>query len=295
VSSSLPPEPPTPQIAPRSPLQNRAARSDSIHWIFNADAPPREMRAVPLTQRIGGRGLVVAAAVVLLVAICGAGAVLSWPEGNPSVPVKTSDALPQAPLVVMSRVAAPVVVPPAVAAPVVAAPVVAAPKPIPPAPAPVKLALAPPAPPPPVVTKPPVQLTLTQPAPAPAAPPPLPKPVVTPPKVAPTPPPDAHVAIRLSFESDEAEAAETFTARLRQQGYTVTTALIPVTPGRWPGVAFFFDSDREHARVIAQQLSAITGRTEHSRLSNRHPYPQAGTVEVSLLKTAPSKSRAHRP
>ena len=68
----------------------------------------------------------------------------------------------------------------------------------------------------------------------------------------------------------------------------MTSIVIPVTPGRWPGVAFFFDSDRAKARLIARQLTAATGRTEHARLSDRHPYPKPGTVEVSLLGVAKS-------
>jgi hypothetical protein len=316
VSSSLPPKPPRQEIAPRSPLQNRAARSDSVHWIFDADAPPREMNAVPLRQRISGRGVLVSAAVVLLVAICGAGAVLSWPETNTrGAKPKASVASPQTPLVVMVPVAAPPVATPSVATPSVAAPPVATPKPTPPAPPPVKIAIAPPAPqpapapPPPVVTKPPAPVVVAQPPPQPAPPqpvapqpvaPPPPKPVVVAPATVVAPPaakpaPAAPFTIRLSYDADEAVPGAAFAKKLRQQGFTVVTLIIPETPGRWPGVAFFFDGDREKARVIAQQLSAVTGRTEHSRLSNRHPYPNAGTVEVSLLKNAPSKSRAHHP
>jgi hypothetical protein len=98
-----------------------------------------------------------------------------------------------------------------------------------------------------------------------------------------TPPLDQPLRVALSFTADEAATATAFAQRLRRQGYAVTSLVIPVTPGRWPGVAFFFDRDRDKARAIAAQLGAVTGRHEHARLSPRHPYPNPGTVEVSLL------------
>ncbi|MCB8879795.1 hypothetical protein ACELLULO517_06080 [Acidisoma cellulosilytica] len=100
---------------------------------------------------------------------------------------------------------------------------------------------------------------------------------------------DLHFNVRLSFTADEQQKATAFVDRLRREGFTVTTVVIAPNPNRWPGVAFFFDSDVDKAALIARQLSEATGRTEHARLSDRHPYPQAGTVEVSLLDHAKPK------
>jgi hypothetical protein len=115
----------------------------------------------------------------------------------------------------------------------------------------------------------------------------------------PTPPLDQHLRVELSFTSDEAGTAAAFAHELRRQGFAVTSRVIPATPGRWPGVAFFFDSDRAQARALARQLGAVTGRHEHARLSPRHPYPKPGTVEVSLLSNrtpaAGSAGRASDP
>jgi hypothetical protein len=115
----------------------------------------------------------------------------------------------------------------------------------------------------------------------------------------PTPPLDQHLRVELSFTSDEAGTAAAFAHQLRRQGFAVTSRVIPATPGRWPGVAFFFDSDRAQARALARQLGAVTGRHEHARLSPRHPYPKPGTVEVSLLSNrtpaAGSAGRASDP
>jgi hypothetical protein len=99
----------------------------------------------------------------------------------------------------------------------------------------------------------------------------------------------------LNFTSDEAKVAEGFARKLRRQGFAVVSVIIPATPGRWPGVAFFFDSDGEKSRMIARQLQDVTGRHEHARLSARHPYPKPGTVEVSLLKYSKSKKPAGQP
>jgi hypothetical protein len=106
------------------------------------------------------------------------------------------------------------------------------------------------------------------------------------------------VRVRLSFTAEESKTGEAFARQLRQEGYTVTSTVIHGSAGRWPGVAYFFRSDRETARLIARQLTAITGRTERARMSPRRPYPRPGTVEVSLLRYAKSGGttgkRAHR-
>ncbi|HTH99528.1 MAG TPA: hypothetical protein VL752_01175 [Acidisoma sp.] len=102
----------------------------------------------------------------------------------------------------------------------------------------------------------------------------------------------APLRVKLNFTSDEAHVAEAFARKLRQQGFTVTNIIIPETPGRWPGVAFFFDSDQAKSRLIARELQDVTGRHEHARLSPRHPYPKPGTVEVSLLRYSKSKKAA---
>jgi hypothetical protein len=136
-------------------------------------------------------------------------------------------------------------------------------------------------------------LTVPQPAAAPKADPPkaaAPKPA-TAAASRPTPPLDQHLRVALSFTADEAPTAAAFAQQLRRQGFAVTSIVIPVTPGRWPGVAFFFDSDRARAHTIAQQLGAVTGRHEHARLSPRHPYPRPGTVEVSLLSNRRTAAR----
>jgi hypothetical protein len=106
----------------------------------------------------------------------------------------------------------------------------------------------------------------------------------------PRPPLDQHLRVELSFTADEARTAAAFAHQLRRQGFAVTSLVIPVTPGRWPGVAFFFDSDRAKARAIAEQLGTVTGRHEHARLSPRHPYPKPGTIEVSLLSNRSTKA-----
>jgi hypothetical protein len=110
--------------------------------------------------------------------------------------------------------------------------------------------------------------------------------------IAATAPLDQHLRVELSFTADEAGAAADFAHRLRREGFAVTSHVIPVTLGRWPGVAFFFDSDRAKARAIAQQLGMVTRRHEHARLSPRHPYPKAGTVEVSLLGDRTTQARS---
>jgi hypothetical protein len=97
--------------------------------------------------------------------------------------------------------------------------------------------------------------------------------------------------VRLSFTADQSEHAAALAAQLRREGFEVISIVIPVTHGRWPGVAFFFNSDREKARMIARQLAVLTGRKEHARLSPRHPYLEPGTVEVSLLSTTTSGGR----
>jgi hypothetical protein len=106
------------------------------------------------------------------------------------------------------------------------------------------------------------------------------------------------VRVRLSFTAEESKVGEAFARQLRQEGYTVTSTVIHGSSGRWPGVAYFFRSDRETARLIARQLTAVTGRTERARMSPRRPYPRPGTVEVSLLRYAKSGGttgkRAHR-
>ena len=89
--------------------------------------------------------------------------------------------------------------------------------------------------------------------------------------------------VQLSFTAGESRLGAAFARQLQQEGYQVTSAVIPVARGRWPGVAFFFRSDREKARLIARQLAAVTGRHEHARLSPRHPYPKPGVVEESLI------------
>lgn len=106
------------------------------------------------------------------------------------------------------------------------------------------------------------------------------------------------VTVRLSYTADETEKAASLAQRLRRSGLAVTSILIPPSPGRWPGVAFFFASDRTVATDVARQLTDITGRHEHARLSDRHPYPQAGTIEVSLIrsdqpKTGTARKRVH--
>jgi hypothetical protein len=139
---------------------------------------------------------------------------------------------------------------------------------------------------------------VTSPAPAvPAAAPALLKKADTLPLAAPAAvPAAAPFRVMLNFTADEAKAAEGFARALQRQGFTVVSIIIPVTPGRWPGVAFFFDSDGEKSRMIARELGDVTGRHEHARLSARHPYPKPGTVEVSLLKYTKSKKAtpAHR-
>jgi hypothetical protein len=104
--------------------------------------------------------------------------------------------------------------------------------------------------------------------------------------------------VRLSFTAEQSNIGEAFARQLRQEGYVVTSTVIHATSGRWPGVAYFFRSDRETARLIARQLTAITGRNEHARMSPRHPYPRPGTIEVSLLRYSKSGGttgkRAHR-
>jgi hypothetical protein len=102
---------------------------------------------------------------------------------------------------------------------------------------------------------------------------------------------ELHFNVRLSFTTNEAASAATFARALRQQGFTVTSIVIPATLGRWPGVAYFYESDRDKALLIARQLTALTGTHEHARLSPRHPYPGPGTVEVSLLGDPRPKSR----
>ncbi len=102
---------------------------------------------------------------------------------------------------------------------------------------------------------------------------------------------DLHFNVRLSFTANEATRATTFAHALRQQGFAVTSIAIPATLGRWPGVAYFYESDRDKALFIARQLTALTGTHQHARLSPRHPYPGPGTVEVSLLGDARPKSR----
>lgn len=100
--------------------------------------------------------------------------------------------------------------------------------------------------------------------------------------------------VRLTYTADETQKAEALAHQLQREGLEVTSILIPPTTGRWPGVAFFFPSDRDEATAIARQLTDITGRHEHARLSDRHPYPKAGTIEVSLLKSEKPKTRAER-
>jgi hypothetical protein len=100
-----------------------------------------------------------------------------------------------------------------------------------------------------------------------------------------------HFNVRLSFTTNEAARAASFAHALRQQGFTVTSIAVSATFGRWPGVAFFYESDRDKARLIARQLTALTGIYQHARLSPRHPYAGPGTVEVSLLGDAKPKTR----
>jgi hypothetical protein len=100
--------------------------------------------------------------------------------------------------------------------------------------------------------------------------------------------------VRLSFTADQSNHAAAFAGQLRREGFKVTSIVIPVIHGRWPGVAYFFDSDREKARLIARQLAAVIGRNEHARRSPRHPYPKPGTVEVSLLRTTKSSGGSSR-
>jgi hypothetical protein len=103
----------------------------------------------------------------------------------------------------------------------------------------------------------------------------------------------ARVQVRLSYTADEATKAAMLSRNLVGKGFNVTSILIPVTPGRWPGVAYFFDSDRENARLIIRQMTVVTGKTEHARLSPRRPYPGPGTIEVSLINRGAAKSIGH--
>jgi hypothetical protein len=147
----------------------------------------------------------------------------------------------------------------------------------------------------------------TIPAELPASPPARPELAVSPavqPPVSPAPAPLAAIApsvaplplgdsfkVRLSFTPDQSAHAAVFAAQLRREGFKVTSIRIPVIHGRWPGVAFFFNADREKAKLIARQLAAVTGSNEHARLSPRHPYPKSGTIDVSLIKTTTSGGR----
>lgn len=100
--------------------------------------------------------------------------------------------------------------------------------------------------------------------------------------------------VRLSYTLGETPKADFLANQLQHEGLEVTRILIPEATGRWPGVAFFFPADRDEASAIARQLSEITGRHEHARLSDRHPYPAAGTIEVSLLKSEKPNTGAPR-
>ena len=104
---------------------------------------------------------------------------------------------------------------------------------------------------------------------------------------------DQHMRVMLSFTSDETEKAAAFARQLRDEGFAVTEQTITPNPNRWPGVAFFFEEDVDKAALLARELSVITGRTEHARLSDRRPYGAAGTVEVSLLDHG--KPKAEKP
>jgi hypothetical protein len=105
--------------------------------------------------------------------------------------------------------------------------------------------------------------------------------------------PDQHFTVMLSYPAALTQKGAAFGQQLRDEGFTVITKIIAADPNRWPGVAFFYDSDVDKAARITRQLSAVTGRQEHARLSNRRPYPHAGVVEVSLLdhgQPKPAKS-----
>jgi hypothetical protein len=149
------------------------------------------------------------------------------------------------------------------------------------------VALAPKVPPAPVA---PVAVPHAIPA-APVAPKPAPAKAETPTLTIVPPPAGPHFNVALSFTADETARAAAFARALRQQGFTVRSIVIPPTIGRWPGVAFFFDRDRAKALLIARQLTALTGTHQHARLSDRHPYPGPGTVEVSLLDNRKPKTR----
>ena len=99
----------------------------------------------------------------------------------------------------------------------------------------------------------------------------------------------ARVQVRLSYTADEATKAAALSRILTSKGFKVTAILIPFTPGRWPGVAYFFESDHENARLVLRQMTVVTGKTEHARLSPRHPYPGPGTIEISLINRSKAK------
>jgi hypothetical protein len=131
--------------------------------------------------------------------------------------------------------------------------------------------------------------------------PPAPAPLAAIAPSVPRAPSGASFKVRLSFTADQSDHAAVFAAQLRREGFKVTSIRIPVIHGRWPGVAFFFNADREKAKLIARQLAAVTGGNEHARLSPRHPYAKSGTIDVSLItsttsagRTSQKRARAHR-
>ncbi|HEX3982131.1 MAG TPA: hypothetical protein VHX12_00410 [Acidisoma sp.] len=102
----------------------------------------------------------------------------------------------------------------------------------------------------------------------------------------PTSRPSAHFGVRLSFTMDESNNADAFIKILRREGFDVVSTIIPHQPDRWPGVAYFYEGDRDTAILIAGQLRSVTGQAERARHSTRRPYSHAGIIEVSLLKGA---------